>query len=79
MVGRCLVQLGRHADAEPLLLAEVEATRREFGDAHPRTRTALQHLCGLYEAWGKPAAAAQWHALIPTTRPADAPAEPDVP
>jgi serine/threonine protein kinase/class 3 adenylate cyclase/Tfp pilus assembly protein PilF len=79
VVGRCLVKLERYADAEPLLLAEVDATRREFGDAHQRTQTALQHLCELYEAWGKPESAAKWEAMIPTTQAGDTTSKAGVP
>lgn len=60
-LGSCLTLAGRHADAEPLLLhglARIETTR---GHEDIEVKRAKQRLRDLYEAWGRPGAAALYH------------------
>jgi tetratricopeptide (TPR) repeat protein len=62
-LGECLVQLGRHAEAEPLLLSSYEALAAKLGADDARTREALAAVVGLYRAWGRPREAAPWETL----------------
>jgi tetratricopeptide (TPR) repeat protein len=69
LLGGCLTTAKRYADAEPLLLASYPIIKGNFGDNHPRTQVALRRLVDLYDAWGKPAKAKQYRAmLVPPTR-----------
>jgi hypothetical protein len=61
MLGEALAGQGRHAEAEPLLLQGYE--RMEPPDEpipRRRRREARERIVALYEAWGKPEAAARW-------------------
>ncbi len=61
--GTCLAGLGRHAEAEPLLLAAYPVLKQERGERADYTRDALARIVELYEAWGKPEKAAEYRAL----------------
>lgn len=64
-LGRCLVEMGRLAEAEEPLLSAARAALAAAGDGGSPARTELARKCAdalvaLYEAWGKPAEAAEW-------------------
>jgi serine/threonine protein kinase len=62
--GECLMKLGRSAQAELPLLASYEDLKTLFGDEHNYTMEATRRLVQLYEAWGKPAEAAEWNKIL---------------
>ncbi|MHC4089048.1 MAG: serine/threonine protein kinase [Planctomycetota bacterium] len=59
-LGTCLTALGRFAEAERELLAAYDSLRGQLGGGHPYTQKVVADLIDLYEAWGKPAQAAEW-------------------
>jgi eukaryotic-like serine/threonine-protein kinase len=59
-LGACLLTLRRYDEAEPELLAAHEGLERTLGEANPRTRSAVEHLVALYDAWGRPDDARCW-------------------
>jgi hypothetical protein len=66
MLGECLTAERRYAEAEALLLrsrSSLESSRGSSGD--PRVVQATERLVTLYDAWGKPAKAAEWRAKLP--------------
>ena len=63
-LGECLTTQKRFAEAEPLLVESYASLKSRLGQRDPRTAEALQRLVKLYEAWGKPAQAAQYRALV---------------
>jgi hypothetical protein len=56
----CLVDQGRFAEAERLLLNAHARLEREFGAAHTRATTVASRLVELYVAWKRPEQAAEW-------------------
>ena len=52
--GACLLELGRHREAEAQMLAGHAALEKTLGARHERTRGAAAGLAELYEAWGRP-------------------------
>jgi non-specific serine/threonine protein kinase/serine/threonine-protein kinase len=65
LLGDCLSRGGRFAEAESLLVDAYAGLWKARGDEHSDTRQALEALVALYEAWGKPARGAEYHALLP--------------
>ncbi len=65
MIGGCLTSQREYAQAEPLLTASYPIIKATFGEAHNRTRVALQRVVDLYDAWGKKEAANRYRALLP--------------
>jgi len=63
-LGECLVMQKKYAQAEPLLKEGYEEIKTALGEKHPRTIEALTRLPQLYDAWKKPALAAQYRALL---------------
>ena len=61
-LGDVLLHAGRFEDAERHLLASHDRLRELRGDDHFATRRARGNVAALYEAWGRPAEAARWHA-----------------
>ncbi|MHC4609135.1 MAG: tetratricopeptide repeat protein, partial [Planctomycetota bacterium] len=59
-LGTCLTALGRFAEAERELLEAYDSLRGQLGGGHPYTQKVVADLIDLYEAWGKPAQAAEW-------------------
>jgi hypothetical protein len=59
-----------YAEAEPLLVAAYPVVKATFGDAHNRTRVALQRIVDLYEAWGRVQAADKYRAMLPPAQTA---------
>ena len=58
MLGVCLTELTRYAEAEVDLLEALSALELEYGVDHTRTRTTRERLVTLYEAWDRPNRAA---------------------
>ncbi len=65
VLGTCLTEEHRFAEAEPLLLASYATFKTRRGAATRDTRDSLERIVSLYEAWGKPETAAQYKALLP--------------
>jgi tetratricopeptide (TPR) repeat protein len=61
-LGACLRELGRHEEAEVLLLEAARRLETAVGIADFRTQKVVAELVQLYEAWQRPQAAAQWAA-----------------
>ena len=74
--GKCLMALERYAEAEQQVLAAYEAVNGALGAEDRRTRTLLERLVELYEAWGKPEDAERYRALLAAER-SRAGADPD--
>jgi hypothetical protein len=55
---------GRYPEAEKLALTAYAGTARALGPQHARTKRLVGDLVSLYEAWGKPAEAASWRAIL---------------
>ena len=70
-LGACWTALGRYAEAEPLLLDSYSILRTASGVPQRLVVSSLQRLSDLYRAWGKPAAAERYEALLaqPTSEP----------
>ncbi len=64
-LGDCLTKLGRYEQGEQELLEAYRVLKATRGADNPRTVRAVERLAVLYEAWGKPAKAAQYRALLP--------------
>ena len=52
-------QQERYEEAEELLRKVIEGRRLKLGETHPHTLESMKNLIALYEAWNKPAKAAQ--------------------
>jgi len=63
-IGECLQLQGRYVEAEALLLAAHHALAAQLGPDHRRTQRALGRIVELYNAWGKPAEAAEYRARL---------------
>jgi serine/threonine-protein kinase len=70
--GACLAGLGRFEEAEPLLLDSYVVLERELSKRSVFTLGILESLVELYDAWGRPAEAARYRAMLPRPAPADA-------
>ena len=55
---------GAHAAAEALLLDVYATLHERYGDAHRETRSVVERLVALYEAWGRPAEAARYRSRL---------------
>ena len=62
--GATLTALKRYEDAQEHLIAGHALLMAAFGEGHRRTQEATERPVELYEAWDKPAQAAQYRALI---------------
>jgi serine/threonine protein kinase/tetratricopeptide (TPR) repeat protein len=67
--GMCLVELERYEEAEPLLL---KAYPWLLPLPSPVAKDTVRYLVKLYDAWGMPEEAAEWHAKLATEQDADA-------
>jgi len=65
LLGSCLTALGRYDEAEPLLLESYPRIESAEGADDDLARAARRRLAELYEAWGKPAEAAEWRTKLP--------------
>ena len=63
-IGRCLVALGRYAEAEPLLLEAVASLESERGAKYENTQAGYQALRDLYKGSGRLAEAGKWEAKV---------------
>jgi serine/threonine-protein kinase len=52
-LGRCLVESGEFAEAEPLILSGLETVTRQWGDDHESAAGARAAAALLYDRWGK--------------------------
>ncbi|MEW6744383.1 MAG: serine/threonine-protein kinase [Planctomycetota bacterium] len=74
VLGNCLTALGRHDEAEELLLGSFPVIEKLYGPSHPtRTQEAMRRIVALYEAWGKPAQAQAWRGRLISSESSDAP------
>jgi hypothetical protein len=69
MLGDALLGQGKHADAEPILVAGYEgmkARERQIPRllARHHVAEALGRVVSLYESWGKPEQASQWRSRL---------------
>jgi tetratricopeptide (TPR) repeat protein/tRNA A-37 threonylcarbamoyl transferase component Bud32 len=77
MLGETLAGLGRHAEAEPLIVGGYEGLSRRKGAIQPASRSRLveagPRVVRLYEAWGKPGMVKAWREKLnpPRELPAD--------
>jgi serine/threonine protein kinase/tetratricopeptide (TPR) repeat protein len=55
----------RYNEAQVVALAAYRGLRDTLGAEHDRTRTAIEDLVKLYEAWGRNESAAEWRARLP--------------
>jgi tetratricopeptide (TPR) repeat protein len=62
--GACLRELGRHAEAEPLLLEAHALLARVVGANDQRTQKVVTELVALYEAWQRPQDATVWRTRL---------------
>ncbi len=66
LLGASLAGQKKYADAEPLLLQSYQGLQQRQSSLPPyliaphRITESLERLVQLYEAWGKPAPAAEW-------------------
>jgi tetratricopeptide (TPR) repeat protein len=60
----CLVSQRRFAEAETLLLGAYESLLPRFERAHPRVQRVIERAVALYEAWQRPADAAEWRTRL---------------
>ncbi|MFQ5473051.1 MAG: tetratricopeptide repeat protein, partial [Dehalococcoidia bacterium] len=60
LYGRCLSEMERFEEAEPLLLAAYEGERSMRGADHKYTKRCADSLADLYERWGKPGQIEEW-------------------
>jgi serine/threonine-protein kinase len=65
LLGACLTDLGRYAEAEPLLTKGYAVLVKDKEDGAKRAPDALKRLINLYTAWGKPEKAAEYQAKLP--------------
>jgi tetratricopeptide (TPR) repeat protein/tRNA A-37 threonylcarbamoyl transferase component Bud32 len=59
--GDCLRRQGKFAEAEPILVAAAQGVEQAVGSPRWGSAVARKRVAELYEAWGKPADAANWH------------------
>jgi hypothetical protein len=69
LIGACFTTMGQYGEAEPLLTEAYPVIKAAFGDAHNRTRVALERVVDLYDGWGKTEAANKYRALLPERPP----------
>lgn len=59
-LGNLLVGAQRFEEAEPILMAAVDAREKSLGRDHAATKAAGEDLAKLYDAWGRTEKAAEW-------------------
>lgn len=62
--GACLTAMRQFEEAETHLLASYEDLKARLGQSRPRTLRVAKRLVELYEAWARPAQAANWRAVM---------------
>jgi serine/threonine-protein kinase len=68
VLGDHYVALKQYARAEPLLLHANDVLVHAVGPTNPRTYLNIRRLVGLYDAWGKPAKAAEYQSRLPAAK-----------
>ena len=66
--GNTLVSLKRYAEAEPILLHSLSVITNALGHDHAYARSVREKLVRLYEAWDKPAQAADYREPPPASK-----------
>jgi serine/threonine-protein kinase len=66
-LGACFTAQARYEEAEPLLLDALALLQSERGAENKYTQGTLERLVALYEAWGRPAEATTYRALLITS------------
>ena len=69
LLAEALLGSERFEEAEELLLAAYPAMVAGRGGDHHMTARVVLRLVRLYDAWGRPEAAAQWRTRVPAARP----------
>ncbi|MCI0490048.1 MAG: serine/threonine-protein kinase [Blastocatellia bacterium] len=64
LLGACLAESNNLAEAEPLLLQSYETLKSNRGERNKTTMRTLSEIIKLYEAWGKPAKAAEYRRVL---------------
>ena len=64
--GRYLTRIRQFPQAEKSLLESLAALKTLLGQDHPLAKKTTQHLVELYEAWSKPAQAAEYRTILST-------------
>ena len=67
--GRCLGQVGRFEEAEPVLLESYEILDASGGPEHTDTVEVIEALVELYDDWGRPGPANDWRAKLLVEQP----------
>jgi len=62
MLGGSLSALGRHDEAEQLLVSSYDALKIRKGVSRRFVREALERVIKLYDAWKKPEKVSEWKA-----------------
>ena len=70
LIGSCMAAQGHYALAEPLLTESQPTLEMAKGISNARKRAAINRVVRLYEAWNKPAKAAEWRAKLEPKQPA---------
>ncbi len=68
--GRALAALERFDEAESQMLAAHDILVAALSSDHQQSTRVVGYLGDLYDAWGKPAKAAEWRAKLPTEQDA---------
>jgi non-specific serine/threonine protein kinase/serine/threonine-protein kinase len=68
-LGATLTGERRYAEAEPILIESYELLRKKRGDSNPTTRSSLERLIELYDAWQKPEQAAAYRSKLSADSP----------
>jgi serine/threonine protein kinase/Tfp pilus assembly protein PilF len=66
-LGRCLMELDRYDEAETVLLESLEISESRRAESEDSWRRDVDRLVDLYEAWGRPDAAARYRRLPPAS------------
>ena len=74
--GRALAALDRFEEAETALVEAYDLLDSSLGNEHDHTGRVVGYLADLYDAWGRPAKAAEWRAKLPVEQDAVASDQP---
>ena len=64
----CLLPQRRYAEAETLLRQAYDSLLTQFEVGHPRVQRVVERTVTLYDAWDRPADAAEWRTKLATAR-----------
>jgi tetratricopeptide (TPR) repeat protein len=68
ILAMCLVPQREFAEAESLLRQAYDSLLTQFDRAHPRVQRVIERTVSLYEAWDRPADAAEWRTRLAPSR-----------